>query len=64
MSSRLNSVSATLSDLLWDALKIRDIQSLCVVYKIVSDVSLPECVIANLITIREVYQHFNHGGKL
>jgi len=54
--SRHSSVSSTLSYLDWDTLKKRrDIQLLCVFYKIINgliDVSLPECVTVNLLITR------------
>ena len=54
--NRYSSVSEMLSTLQWDSLeKRRDIQSLCVLYKILNgliDVSLPECMSNNSLITR------------
>ena len=54
--NRYSSVGEMLSTLQWDSLKKRrDIQSLCVLYKILNgliDVSLPECMIKNSLITR------------
>ena len=56
--NRYSSVGEMLSTLQWDSLKKRrDIQSLCVLYKILNgliDVSLPECMIKKTLLSLEV----------